>query len=352
VKVVANVQYEKIREIGAGEGMNSKVYLATDPQLAGTIAVKEIPKEDFGNQVDLYFAEAQAMYKTQHDNIVPVHYACETGTHVCIAMPFFKEGSFAKLVKAGPAPLSLVLSTGRAVLKALAQVHLAGLLHLDVKPSNVLLSDKGIPMLADFGQSRQVSSSGVATASRLYHLAIPPEAFLHGGAVAVPSDIYQAGLLLYRAANGDSHFMNQWNLDHIKQREAVMRGRFPKRDLFLPHVPRRLRTVIRRALKVRPEDRYQSAVEFADDLGKVACPIDWRTTIGSQGEFRWEADRDGQPGLLVLALPTANNKWKVEVYTAGGRGGLRAKGKSVFWKPALAWPQAATHLTDVFEHLA
>ena len=351
MKVVASVEYQKIKEIGAGEGMNSKVYLATDPQLSGTIAVKEIPKKDFGNNVSLYFAEAQAMYKTKHDNIVPVHYACETGTHVCIAMPFFKKGSFAKLVTAGPAPLSLVLSTGRAVLKALAQVHLANLLHLDVKPSNVLLSDKGVPMLADFGQSRQVSSAGVATASRLYYLAIPPEAYVHGGAVAVPSDIYQAGVLLYRAANGDPHFKAQWNVGHVKQKEAITKGRFPRRDLFLPHVPRRLRTVIRRSLKVKPEDRYQSAVEFADDIGKVACPIDWRTKIGPQGEFRWRADREGQPALLVSALP-ANGKWNVEVYTEGGRAGRRAKGKAVFWAKGLAWKKAVTHLTEVFENLS
>ncbi|MCA9626552.1 MAG: serine/threonine protein kinase [Myxococcales bacterium] len=350
MKVVANVEYEKLEEIGAGEGMNSKVYLATDPQLSGPIAVKEIPKKDFGNQVNLYFAEAQAMYKTRHDNIVPVHYACETDSHVCIAMPFFKRGSFARLVKSGPAPLSLVLSTGRAVLKALAQVHLANLLHLDVKPSNVLLSDKGVPMLADFGQARQLSSSGVATASRLYYLAVPPEAHLHKGAVALPSDIFQAGVLLYRAANGDPFFKQQWNVDHAKQSAAVVKGRFPRRDLFLPHVPQRLRTVIRRALKVRPEDRYQSAVEFADALGKVACPINWQTKIRPDGAYCWEGIRDGQPTLLVLAQP-ADTEWNVEVYTEGERGARRAKGKSTFWRRGLAWPKAVAHLTEVFENL-
>jgi serine/threonine protein kinase len=347
MKVVANVEYERLREIGAGEGMNSKVYLARDPQLAGEIAVKEVPKADFGNKIDRYFAEAQAMYKAKHESIVPVHYACATGTHVCIAMPYFKRGSFASAVKDGPARLSIVLSTGHAVLSALAQIHLADLLHLDVKPSNILLSDRGIAMLADFGQSREMSAAGVATVGRIYHLAVPPEAY--SGVVAVPSDIFQAGLLLYRAANGDPHFMATWTTDHAKQKSAVTKGRFPPRDNFLPHVPRRLRTVIRKALKVKPEDRYQSAIEFSDELGKVACDLDWAMTRAANGEHVWECRRIGQPDLIVKATPTSA-AWALSVYTVTG-GKLRAKGRSVFWKTALSWSEASKHLTEVFENL-
>lgn len=348
MKVVAKVEYQTLGEIGAGEGMNSKVYLASDPQLAGTIAVKEVPKADFGNKVDLYFREAQAMYKTQHDNIVPVHYACATDTHVCIAMPFFKRGSFARLIHDGPAPASLVLSTGRAVLAALAQIHLRQLLHLDVKPSNVLLSDRGVPMLSDFGQAREMSPTGVATLPRLYHLAIPPEAY--AGVVAVPSDIYQAGLLLYRAANGDPHFRQQWSYDHRKLKDDILKGRFPDRKRFMPHVPQRLRTTIRKALRVKPEERYQSATEFADALGKVACDLDWTTVVGPAGEFTWTATRADQPDLLVKAHSNSAT-WSVEVFTVATGGRPRAKGRSLFWKKGLSWKDANRHLTEVFDHL-
>jgi serine/threonine protein kinase len=347
MKVVASVEYQKMHEIGAGEGMNSKVYLATDPQLAGTIAVKEIPKADFGNKVDRYFSEAQAMHKTKHENIVPVHYACATGTHVCIAMPFFKNGSFAGLVKNGPALPSLVLATGRAVLAALAQVHLANLLHLDVKPSNVLLSDRNVPMLADFGQARELSGTGTATALRMYHLAVPPEAY--GGVLAVPSDIFQAGLLLYRAANGDPHFMSQWTSDHNRQALAVQKGRFPKRDSFLPHVPQRLRTAIRRALRVDPQERYQSAMEFADALGKVELNLDWTTTV-SPNDRTWSVKRPDQPDLTVRAVQGTNGL-AVEVYTASPGQARRAKGKSVFWRTGLTPKDGEAHLTQVFENL-
>jgi eukaryotic-like serine/threonine-protein kinase len=346
MKVVASVEYEKLKEIGIGEGMNSKVYLANDPQLASNIAVKEIPKADFGNKVERFFAEAQAMYKTKHENIVPVHYACATATHVCIAMPFFKQGSFARAIKQGPAPLSQVLSSGRAILAALAQIHLANLLHLDVKPSNVLLSDRGVAMLADFGQAREMSPTGVAVPSRIYHLAVPPEAY--SGAVALPSDIYQTGLLLYRAANGDPHFMAQWSVDHVKQAEAVRKGRFPRRDLFMPHVPQRLRTAIRKALRVQPHERFQSALEFSDALDRVELQLDWKTTIISTG-YCWECVRSEQPDLVVTAK-CAGATWATEVYTLTPAR-KRAKGRSLFWKSNLSWSDALKHLNEVFDHL-
>lgn len=348
MKVLAKVAYERLEQIGAGQGMNSIVYRARDPQLAGVIAIKEIEKADFGNDVADYFAEAQAMHETKHDHIVPVHYACATETHVCIAMPFFEKGSFASMVKAGPAPAAMVLRVGSAVLLALAQVHLAGLLHLDVKPSNVLLSDRGVPMLADFGQSRRVSPTGVATVPRLYTWGVPPEAFR--GVVAVPSDVYQAALLLYRAANGDPHFNRQRpSSDPGKLRLAIEGGRFPRRDEFMPHVPQRLRTVIRKGLRVDPSERYQSATEFADALGRVACERDWVTVVESSGALVWRAARPDQPTLVVTAEPNAS-VWKTAVFTESG-GQRRAKGKSLFWRDGLTWKQACVHLTEVFENL-
>lgn len=347
MKVLAEVRYEKLAQIGVGLGANSKVYRARDPQLEGVIAVKEIEKARFPS-VSEYFEEAKAMYKSKHDNIVPVHYACETSSHVCIAMPLFKRGSFSKLIENGPAPLSIVLRVGRAVLSALSQIHLSNLLHLDVKPSNVLLSDSGVPMLSDFGQSRRMSSTGVATAPPLYAWSIPPEAF--GGLVVAASDIYQTGLLLYRAMNGDPHFNGQHPSD---LQTAITSGRFPRRDKaedFLPHVPRRLRTVIRKALRVDPAGRYQTAIEFADELGKVDFQLDWATSVQPTGGFKWQAARHGQPSFLVTAEPTATT-WKTCVYTVPRDGKPRAKGKSVFWRDGMSWPVASKHLTEVFASL-
>jgi eukaryotic-like serine/threonine-protein kinase len=95
MQVVAQIQYTRCGQIGIGQGMNSTVFLAHDPQLCGYFAVKEIEKSRLGNDVTLYFAEAQAMFATSHPNIVPIQYACETVTHIVLAMPHFASGSLA-----------------------------------------------------------------------------------------------------------------------------------------------------------------------------------------------------------------------------------------------------------------
>ena len=168
MKVAATLEYEKRQEIGVGEGMNSKVYLAHDPQLGGQIVVKEVPISTFGNTVDTYFAEAQAMFASTHPNVVPVHYAGTAGSSICIAMPHFSRGSWAKQLAVGPSPVSTVVRIGQDVLAGLAHIHIGGYVHFDVKPSNILLSSTGRGVLSDFGQSRTIGPNGTIKLPPLY----------------------------------------------------------------------------------------------------------------------------------------------------------------------------------------
>jgi len=141
MQVVASIEYQKIRQIGIGQGMNSEVFLASDPQLNGTIAVKEIPKANFGNSISSYFSEAQTMFAAAHPNIVPIQYACETTDRVCLAMPYFSQGSLSDRINVDPLSLLEIQRVAQGVLSGLARIHAAGFLHLDIKPSNVLLSE-------------------------------------------------------------------------------------------------------------------------------------------------------------------------------------------------------------------
>src|ERR1700681_3687670 len=102
MQVVAEIQYDRGNQIGVGQGMNSMVFLANDPQLGGQFAVKEIQKIKFGNDIDSYFAEAQTMFATANPSIVPIQYACQTTTHVALAMPYFANGSLAPRICDGP----------------------------------------------------------------------------------------------------------------------------------------------------------------------------------------------------------------------------------------------------------
>lgn len=349
MNVVASIAYEKRRQIGQGQGMNSEVFVAFDPQLSGEIVVKEVDKQKFIG-LPSYFAEAQVMYHSAHDNIVPVHYACETAGQVCIAMPYFQNGSLSDRINDRVLPLTQVLTLGQGVLSGVGKIHLAGFLHFDIKPSNVLYSDTGVPMVADFGQARFIAANGVVQQlPPMYRYVRPPETFLHGVGLR-ESDLFQVGLLLYRALNGDEFYRAQLPMP-ADVRDKVVTGKFPNRQLFMPHVPMRLRTIVRKALKLDPTERFRSATEFADELARVPIDLDWRTEPVVPEGTRWIADRVDQPSFVVELLPEGSNLWRTEIHTTRPGTKPRARERAA-WKSGVTKAEALAHLKQVFEQLS
>ncbi len=350
MQVDATVRYEKLNEIGVGQGMNSKVYLATDAQFSGRIAVKEIPKATFGSTVSDYYREAERMFSAPHPNVVPVHYAGEAGSLICIAMPYFQHGSLASLIGNGPLRLREVIRVGQGVLSGLARVHNAGLLHLDVKPSNVLMDDSANPLLADFGQSRHFGMSGVVSVPSMYTRVMPPETLLTGTS-GIHSDIYQAGLLLYRMCNGEPHYQAQvTKLSVTTTERAITKGKFPDRSDFQPHIPQHLRTIIRKALRVNPSERYPSVIDLADALARLPISRDWQMKISPSGLIEWSSLRPHYSDTIVRKVPTSGGKWNIEVFTEM-TGKRRAKNRSSFWRKNLNDVEAAIHLENTFPAL-
>lgn len=172
MRVDASISYKKICQIGIGQGLNSTVYLIDDPQLGGRLAAKEIEKTRFRDPA-AYFAEAQTMFSVVHENVLAVQYACQTSDTISLVMPYLKNGSLADRTQKGPLQLGEILRIMQGVLAGLAHIHLRSYIHFDVKPSNVIFSDRGVPMVADFGQSREISASGVIRVPPLYTRTMP-----------------------------------------------------------------------------------------------------------------------------------------------------------------------------------
>lgn len=346
--VRASLSYTKEVQIGVGQGMNSEVFIVNEPQLGGRLVVKEIPLSTFGNTVSKYFDEARAMFSTQHPNVVPIQYAAETATCVCLAMPHYKNGSAADRIAKGPLLVSESMRVMHDALAGLAHIHAAGFVHFDVKPSNILFSNANRALVADFGQARSIDpTTGHATAPNLYWGGVPPEAI--SGAATPAADCYQAGLLFYRLVNGDSEWRTQqqtWaKWDPLTLRAKIANGKVPNRGRFLPHVPPGIRRVIRHALKTDPVARYQSATEFDDALGRVPLSLDWACSQSPNGEMEWRVDRVGQPALVVR-LVTANKSWSIRVYTRSPAG-ERAKDRATLWRKSMSIADAEVHLADV-----
>jgi serine/threonine protein kinase len=348
MQVCASISYTKLNRIGVGQGMNSEVYLADDSQLGGQVAAKEICKARFANPA-AYFDEAQTMFAVAHDNVVAVQYACQTATIISLVMPYYLKGSLADRIQNCPLQLSEIQRVAQGVLAGLAHIHLAGYIHFDVKPSNVLFSNTNKPMVADFGQSRSISTTGVVTVPPLYVDAQPPETISTGLATQV-ADIYHVGLLMYRALNGDIFFKSQVPADPALLRARISAGKFPDRARFMPHVPLRIRTLVRKALRVTPADRFQTATEMADAFSRVDLTLDWSAEPLLLGGFRWRALRPGQCDLIV-ELINRGGTWAVETFTEKKGEPRRAKEKSDNWRSGLSLNDAYAHLKDVFERL-
>lgn len=212
------------KEIGV-EGRNSTVYIAYDPQLDTDLVIKKISKTDF-TKVEEYFTEAQMLYFTQHPNIMPVKYASQDEQNVYIAMEFMEKGSLNSIIEEQFLTPREIIKVSLEFLSGIHFMHAKKLVHFDIKPTNILINNANKAIVTDFGTSKYLNDFGLARPDKLYSLHIPPEKFDFGH-FSFFSDIYQAGLTIYRMCNGNKFFKEQLTDLNIKKQKNLLM-------LFLP----------------------------------------------------------------------------------------------------------------------
>jgi serine/threonine protein kinase len=269
MKVEGKITYEKVSLLEE-QGNNSDVYLIDDCQLGGRFVAKEIQKSEMNNKTQSvdFFVEAKRLHETRHRNIVPINYACDTDSTISLVMPFFTRGSLQRRIQNTPVSCAEAIRIFQGVLNGLAQIHSKGLLHLDIKPSNILFDEYDEPLISDFGLATLLKGKKVAEAPGMYGEIYPPE-LSNGSEVTIESDIFLAGASLYRTVNGNPFFEDQKCFDDASHHQSIKDGKFPNRNSFMPHVPSRLRKIIVEALHTDPYKRYPSALKMADELAKV-----------------------------------------------------------------------------------
>src|SRR4030095_5450000 len=203
----AELHFDLIDEIGQ-EGQNSRTFTARDHQLNADIVIKRVEKARMSDPAE-FFVEAASLYASSHPNVVQVHYACEDADHIYLAMPLYAKGSVKRLMGTGFLTVREIITLAAQTLSALHNIHSKKLIHFDVKPDNLLLSDRGEALLSDFGLARQVQG-GLAGQDQHYLKMIPPEAFTQDHFDRT-FDLFQLGLTLYRMCNGDDVFYEQLN---------------------------------------------------------------------------------------------------------------------------------------------
>jgi len=298
----AEVSFDLRREIGQ-EGSNSQTYVAHDEQLDAEIVIKKIPKSEI-DSVDTFFDESRILYLSSHPNVVPVHYACQDADHIFIAMPYYQRGSLNALINSRYLTVREIVVLGCQIASGLHNIHSKRLVHFDIKPDNVLLSDRGEALISDFGLSRRIGATGTAGQDRMYFKMRPPEAYDTQDFTRA-FDIYQLGLTLYRMCNGNASFEEEFRrygaspsaFDRDGFKFAVRNERFPARDAFEEHIPERLRRLVKKCLKADPSERFQAAIDVSNELAQVEDRLDWQFSL--EGSTRVWTRRDEGKGYRL-----------------------------------------------------
>lgn len=284
----------QLRESIGDEGKNSDVYIAHDPQLDAQIVIKKIPKTNFIDPEE-YFLESSVLHLSSHPNVVPIHYACEDSHFIYLAMPYYENGSLNKLINERFLTVREIIRFSSQFLSGIHNIHSKKLIHFDIKPDNILISDQGEAQVSDFGLSKPVSIDGLAEQNRMYLKTVPPEAY-NTEEFSVSFDIYQAGLTLYRMCIGNEEFYRQFNTyinaDEFNKdafKNDVINGHFPDRNSFFEHTPQSLINVVKKSLNIAPDDRYHSVIHMINAMADVDNELlDWQYIEENNGTRRWE----------------------------------------------------------------
>lgn len=255
-------------------GSFGEVYICHDRALDQRKALKLIAVADPNSLKELI--EAQVAHKCRHQHSVQVNEAnifnIAGKLYVAIDMEFIEGTSAQRLVIDGKMPISLALEVTQKILFGLANAHNQGVLHKDIKPGNILLSNKGDVKLSDFGLAEFVGNGMIGQAAG-YTSHLAPEYFTNNNCT-VQTDLFALGMTMFRMVNA----MDDWDVTLAKLANLqllIRNGKLVETIGFKRFVPKAIRRIIRKSTCSDPMKRYRSALEFRQDIDKIAIGIDW-----------------------------------------------------------------------------
>ncbi len=281
--------HETLEKIGQG-GMGV-VYKSRDQKLGRVVAIKTIAEGQNAtpDQRERFRAEAQAVARLRHPNIIAIHAVGEHENRPYLSLEFAERGSLSQKMAKGPTSTREAAELIEKLARAMLVAHEAGIVHRDLKPSNVLLTAEGVPKVSDFGLAKLLDADSARTLSGQVlgspSYMAPEQAEGHAKQVGPAADIYALGAILYQALTGKPPFLGESQLETLKlvtTAEVV-----PPRRLR-PEVPRDLETICLKCLQKEPTKRYTNAGALAEDLRRF---LDGHAIL---------ARRASRPELVVL----------------------------------------------------
>jgi serine/threonine-protein kinase len=262
-------RYRIVGPLGAG-GM-AEVYLAHDDVLDRSVALKVMSGRyaDDEEFVERFKREAQSAAALSHPNIVSIYDRgeAEDGTYY-IAMEYLPGGTLKdRILKRGALAPRTAAAVALQIAEALRAAHAAGVVHRDIKPHNVLVTDTGDIKVGDFGIARAATSSTMTRTGSILGTAhyISPEQAM-GEPVGQGSDLYSLGVVLYEMLTGTLPYDAETSIGIAMKH--VNGHLVPPRELN-PEVPEGINAVTTKLLAKSPEERYADADELIEDLERV-----------------------------------------------------------------------------------
>ncbi|HVX12980.1 MAG TPA: protein kinase [Pirellulales bacterium] len=316
--------YEIIEVVGRG-GMGV-VYRARQLDLDRTVAFKQIEGDVSSEDLARFRAEASAMARLQHPNIVQVYDVGEQDEQPYIACEFLPAGGLDRYLSGQPLPVKAACRLVATLARAVHAAHEQSVVHRDLKPSNVLLvvpAEPGLgpederfwqlitPKIADFGLAKFLdrdrdrdngyTRTGALLGTPAYMA--PEQTGGPADAVGPRTDVYALGVILYETLTGRRPFQGSTvveTLDLVRTAEAVPLRRIRQ------NVPRDVQTICLKCLEKEPVRRYATAAELADDLDRWLAgePIRGRPVPPVERCGKWLRRRPAWAALIVLAILT------------------------------------------------
>ena len=297
--------YELIEKIG--EGGMGVVYKARQRSLNRVVALKFIlsGSRASGAEIKRFRSEATAAATLQHPNIVAIHEVGEHDGRHYFSMDYIEGKSLAEVIRGTPLAAERAASCVKTIAEAIHHAHQRGILHRDLKPANILLDASDQPRITDFGLAKHIQmDSGITVSGHVIGTPsyMPPEQALGKRLDIGPAvDVYSLGAILYDLLTGRPPFRADTPVDTLRQ---VVEAEPAAPQSLNPKVPFDLQTICLKCLAKEPGQRYASAQELADDLGRFLRhePIQARP-VGSLGRlWRWCRRNPAVAGISSVAV--------------------------------------------------